>query len=280
MDAAPANTQSCVVSKRGFDDGRQPQQETRCQMLRRADLQRGFEMLHAVADQAGSGDAFARAGVRCLPALVGSELTTLSICHLDSGRREVVGFPDARLGEADRACFDRFFSEHPLVRYHAHLGGRGAHRVSDSVPFARFRHSALYSEYYRRIGIDHVVAVPIKVNRRVLVSFVLNRCGRDFSDDDCALLDQVGPVLARLYAALESEGRQPPPTGGDPLGTLTPRERDVHDWLARGKTDRDIAAILGCSHRTVQKHLQRIYEKLGVETRTAAVLRAFERSRR
>ena len=44
-------------------------------------------------------------------------------------------------------------------------------------------------------------------------------------------------------------------------------------WLSFGKTDRDIAAILGISWRTVHKHLQRIYEKLGVETRTAAVAR-------
>ena len=44
-------------------------------------------------------------------------------------------------------------------------------------------------------------------------------------------------------------------------------------WLSGGKTDRDIADILGISRRTVHKHLQRIYEKLGVETRTAAVAR-------
>jgi DNA-binding CsgD family transcriptional regulator len=56
---------------------------------------------------------------------------------------------------------------------------------------------------------------------------------------------------------------------------LSLREREVLDWLAGGKTDRDIADILGISHRTVHKHLQRIYEKLGVETRTAAVTRAF-----
>jgi DNA-binding NarL/FixJ family response regulator len=36
----------------------------------------------------------------------------------------------------------------------------------------------------------------------------------------------------------------------------------------------NIAALLGCSHRTVPKHLQRLYVKLGVETRTAAVMRA------
>lgn len=45
-------------------------------------------------------------------------------------------------------------------------------------------------------------------------------------------------------------------------------------WVAAGKTDRDIAAILAISPRTVHKHLQRIYDKLGVETRTAAALRA------
>jgi DNA-binding CsgD family transcriptional regulator len=44
--------------------------------------------------------------------------------------------------------------------------------------------------------------------------------------------------------------------------------------VAAGKTDREIAALLGCSHRTVQKHLQRLYVKLGVETRTAAVMRS------
>ena len=45
------------------------------------------------------------------------------------------------------------------------------------------------------------------------------------------------------------------------------------DGLCRGKTDRDIAEILSISPRTVHKHLQHIYEKLGVETRTAAVMR-------
>ena len=54
---------------------------------------------------------------------------------------------------------------------------------------------------------------------------------------------------------------------------LTAREREVLHWLACGKTDRDIGEILGISPRTVHKHLQRIYEKLGVETRTAAVMR-------
>ena len=55
---------------------------------------------------------------------------------------------------------------------------------------------------------------------------------------------------------------------------LTPRECEVLRCLATGKTDADIGDMLGISARTVQKHLEHIYVKLGVETRTAAVMRA------
>lgn len=51
---------------------------------------------------------------------------------------------------------------------------------------------------------------------------------------------------------------------------LTPRETEVLSWLAKGKTNRDIGEILGMSPRTVNKHLEHIFEKLGVETRSAA----------
>jgi DNA-binding CsgD family transcriptional regulator len=242
-------------------------------MLRRVDLQRGIATLGAVAEQSDDAQAFARVGVRELPALVACELTTLSVCHLKTGHREVVGFPDARLDAEDRLRFDRFFAEHPLVDFHAKRRGRGAHRISDSIPFARFREGALYSEYYRRIGIDHVVALPILVDDDVLVSFVLNRKRRDFADRECELLDRVGPVLSRMYRSLRSAPRIASSDAGRALRALTPREREVHRWVVAGKTDRDIASILDCSHRTVQKHLQRIYEKLGVETRTAAAMR-------
>lgn len=52
---------------------------------------------------------------------------------------------------------------------------------------------------------------------------------------------------------------------------LTPREREVIHWVREGKRDREIAVILGLSPRTVEKHVGHILEKLGVETRTAAV---------
>lgn len=60
------------------------------------------------------------------------------------------------------------------------------------------------------------------------------------------------------------------PTARAPEVPLTPRETEVLSWLAKGKTNRDIADILGMSPRTVNKHLEHIFEKLGVETRSAA----------
>jgi len=65
---------------------------------------------------------------------------------------------------------------------------------------------------------------------------------------------------------------------------LTPRAAETLLWLAQGKTNPDIATILGITESTVKKHVQEIFKKLHVETRGAATVRALEvlgsRSRR
>ena len=57
---------------------------------------------------------------------------------------------------------------------------------------------------------------------------------------------------------------------------LTPRAAEALLWLAQGKTNSDIAAILNITESTVKKHVQEMFEKLGVETRGAATVRALE----
>lgn len=57
---------------------------------------------------------------------------------------------------------------------------------------------------------------------------------------------------------------------------LTQRESAVLAWIATGKTNRDIGVILDLSPRTINKHMERIHQKLGVETRTAAAAAAFQ----
>lgn len=60
---------------------------------------------------------------------------------------------------------------------------------------------------------------------------------------------------------------------------LTLREAEVLEWVAVGKRNAEIAAILGRSVRTIEKHVQNILEKLGVETRTGASMWLHERRR-
>jgi DNA-binding CsgD family transcriptional regulator len=240
--------------------------------LTTGDYRDGWRLVCEMTEAASDAVAFGRQGTRQLPILVPSEITTLSVCDLARNTRSVVSNPGEAISLRDRAAFDRHFAGHPLVRFHAGHPAGGARRISDSLPAAQFRESALYVEYYRSIGVDHAVALPLFVDCGLLVSFVLNRKGRDFSDRECALLDLVREPLAALYRNLLSRKR----AGGFAALPVTPREREVLSWLAAGKTDRDIGAILGMSPRTVQKHLQHIYEKLGVETRTAAVVRAME----
>ena len=55
---------------------------------------------------------------------------------------------------------------------------------------------------------------------------------------------------------------------------LTPREADVLLWIARGKSNLEIGASLAISPRTVKKHLEHVYRKLGVKSRLAAAVRA------
>ncbi|KRI01538.1 DNA-binding response regulator [Curvibacter sp. PAE-UM] len=91
----------------------------------------------------------------------------------------------------------------------------------------------------------------------------------DGSQLQARYLGQGGPgevmvLLRRVALALDPAQRRLS------VAALTPRETEVLSWLAKGKTNRDIADILGMSPRTVNKHLEHIFEKLGVETRTAA----------
>lgn len=78
---------------------------------------------------------------------------------------------------------------------------------------------------------------------------------------------------------LEEQGEPPGPAALLALG-LTPREAEVLFWLAQGKANPDIATILGANVRTVHKHVENIFRKLGCETRVAASIAANEILRR
>jgi DNA-binding response OmpR family regulator/DNA-binding CsgD family transcriptional regulator len=79
---------------------------------------------------------------------------------------------------------------------------------------------------------------------------------------------QIGPD--ELLLRITEDNRLPPEQILKAKLNLTVREAEVLMWLARGKANRDIGEILGLSPRTVNKHLEMVYSKIGVENRAAA----------
>jgi DNA-binding response OmpR family regulator/DNA-binding CsgD family transcriptional regulator len=96
---------------------------------------------------------------------------------------------------------------------------------------------------------------------------------------------QGAPLIARHFAEadrndlqmiiLEERGAPAGPSALLKLG-LTAREAEVLYWIAQGKSNPDIATILEANVRTVHKHVEHIFQKLGLETRNAAMLAALE----
>ena len=94
---------------------------------------------------------------------------------------------------------------------------------------------------------------------------VISRHGRRL------LIHFLGEVNRREFLLLlEEQSEEEPAQSLKTSYNLTARESEVLLWVAKGKTNRDIGEILRLSPRTVNKHLEHIYVKLGVETRTAA----------
>jgi DNA-binding NarL/FixJ family response regulator len=82
----------------------------------------------------------------------------------------------------------------------------------------------------------------------------------------------------REHAAMAKVELKPNFDSAKPLESLglTPREAEVLLWIAQGKSNGDVASILGCAENTVKVHTARIFEKLGIENRNAASLKAIE----
>jgi DNA-binding NarL/FixJ family response regulator len=116
------------------------------------------------------------------------------------------------------------------------------------------------------------------------------RAGMNLGADDylCKPIDAedlLGAIQTRLHrrqltkdATLREADFTPDFTSASPLETLglTPREAEVLLWVAQGKANSDVATILAMSEKTVKIHLNHIFEKLNVETRTAAAMHALE----
>ena len=204
--------------------------------------------------------------------------------------------PFVALSSEEAAAFERHLPEHPLMpliypnNAQPHTGKLSgdasaytgkALRIHDLLTKTQFRRLGLYNEFYRKLNIEYQMIVLLYCGRFLNKNLAVNRDRRDFTEEERLTLNLLVPHILQAFknaeaykkarqtfAALESTKLSLKAQG------LTGREEDVLFWVAQGKTNVETARILKMAPGTVKVHLERIYQKLGVENRTSAAMLA------
>lgn len=141
-------------------------------------------------------------------------------------------------------------------------------QISDFYSARQYRNTGMWLEYFAPSGTaHHMTACLAGAPGRTLRLAAFRGAGRDFTDRDRTILWLLRPHLYQLY-------RQRHRTRSG-TAHLTQRQRQLLRLVATGQTDRQIARQVGIAETTVRKHLQHVFERLQVNSRAAAVARAF-----
>ena len=250
---------------------------------------------------------------RMLPAaasrLMPSGITTF--CRIYQEEQNVVGCSIASVNPLNLMhVFNRHIHEHPYVNL-LHLGKLKAHpfrediirairrqlpsfkrtpvlsvvKISDVLKDRQFRALALFNEFFRPNGIDYQMGIPLICGGDYHTVLHVNRDKIDFSEEERLILGLLGPHIIQAFKNADRYERARKTLQGRPevcWGTalqslgLTVRQADVLFWVAQGKTNTEAAAILNIAPGTVKIHLERIYQKLGVENRVSAAMTAVQ----
>jgi DNA-binding CsgD family transcriptional regulator len=173
--------------------------------------------------------------------------------------------------------FARYAHQNPLIDLYARTRNGRPMRFSDLITHEQLHALELYQLVYKRLGVEHQIAFTLPHTRDRILGVALSRGDRDFSDDERDLLERARPFLIQAYrnsirytsVVREPDQRALPLTGLLELG-LTERQAEVLRLVATGASERDVAGCLGISVRTVQKHLERCYRTLDVDSRSRA----------
>jgi DNA-binding CsgD family transcriptional regulator len=177
------------------------------------------------------------------------------------------------------AAVDRAFWQHywdsRFCNYPGRTGDLGSIiKITDFYSTRQWHSTGMYTDHDRLLGVEHclMLCLPEAPGRtagpaRHLRLYLSRGPGPGFSERDRAVLTLLRPHLHQAY--LDAERRR------HPVPRLTPRQNDLLCLVAAGHTNTQIARRLGISEGTVRTHLENIYERLGVSSRTAAVTRAF-----
>ncbi len=137
-------------------------------------------------------------------------------------------------------------------------------KLSDFLTPAELRRNPFYNEVLRPRGLEFQMKIWLPAPPEVVRVFFFDRASsrRDLDERDRAVLALLRPHLASIRERWERRHRPP---------LLTARETQVLELVAEGLTNAEVAARLVISRTTVRTHLENVFDRLGVHTRTAAV---------
>ena len=145
--------------------------------------------------------------------------------------------------------------------------------ISDFLSRCDFHRLSLYGEYFRCIPVEYQIAFGLPTTSPEVVGIALNRAERDFTEYERGLLSAIHyPLATALQRARQRQCARQATAGA--LADLTDQEIRILRLAAHGRTNNAIAHTLDISPRTVAKHLEHIYRKLDVNSRTSAVFAA------
>jgi DNA-binding CsgD family transcriptional regulator len=158
---------------------------------------------------------------------------------------------------------------HPLVRWFAVTGDPAAMTLG-RVPTSVFPPGDRddLQDWLRPYGLEQQLSMPVSLGCRSYRTFVLARTGTDFDDEDVRIARSLQPLLMLLDRHVDAQGQLGPDARAS---GLSGRELAVLRLLADGGSASSIGHALGISPRTVHKHVERVYRKLGVSERVTAV---------
>ena len=237
-----------------------------------AGLRHAVRLVESLTDL-DNPEAFAGLALPGLARLIGCDSLSFTVVGAEPGQVSVTRYPDGTSPLASTAAFAAFVHEHPSVNYHRETGDARPVMISDFLSRQEFHGLNLYSEYFRGIPVEYQIAFGLPSTSPEIIGIALNRAESDFTEYERDLLSVIHfPLATALRRARQRQCAREATSGA--LADLTDREVRVLRLAALGRTNIAIAHTLDISPRTVAKHLEHIYRKLDVNSRTSAVFAA------
>jgi DNA-binding CsgD family transcriptional regulator len=170
------------------------------------------------------------------------------------------------------------YQQNPIYNYIQQGGTGPVVDIADLAPRRELMRTDFYQDIFRPHGIQHQVNVLL--SRPGWINTLTINSHRSIGARTKTLLSLASRHLRVAHRVAWEAERAGLVTAEEILDPLTQREVEVMKWLCAGKRNGEIAIILACSARTIDKHVEHILRKTSAETRTAAVQNWQTRSRR